>query len=234
MSEKAGKFFISVLFDDGVDLPKPNTPKTILGIDVGLLDVVVCSNGKTIKAPRLLRVSKNKIKAAQKSLNRSVKGSNRRKKKVLALSRLHLKVCNQRKDFNHKVSRFLVNSEGQAFAMESLSVRNMLKNRKLSKSISDVAWGQLKAFIKYKSEAIGKQLVEIDRFYPSSKTCSSCGVVCEKLPLSIREWECFGCGAKHHRDLNAAINIATEGARNVPHGDGVRPLVVPIVEVCRV
>lgn len=217
ISKEAGKYYASVLIDDGIELPKPKTPKKILGIDLGLIDMVVTSDGQSFKAPKHLRKAQAELRKRQKSLSRKVKGSNRRKKAKLRLAVCHQKIKNQRKDFNHKLSHSLVQgSDSQtAFALENLNVTGMMRNHNSARSIADAGWNQFKTFLTYKAAAVGRQVIEVDRFFPSSKTCSACGVVRQSLPLSCRKWTCNDCGYVHDRDINAAINIANEAARNV-------------------
>ncbi len=137
-------------------------------------------------------------------------------------------IANCRKDFNHKLSQTLVsNPENQSFAIESLNIsKGMMANHCLAKSIADAGWSQFLVFLKYKAASVGKPVLEIGRFFPSSKTCSDCGIVKESLSLSEREWTCGSCGAVHDRDINASINIALEAARNVAYGDNIIPTVL--------
>ncbi len=217
VSESAGSYYCSVRIEV-VDAPKLKAPKKILGLDLGLKDLVVTSAGQSVVAPKR-RLSKIKAQA----LTRCNKGSKRRSKAKLALAKEHKKIANQRKDFNHKITSILVaDSENQAFAMENLNVSGMMKNHCLARSIADAGWYQFKAFLTYKAHAVGKPVLEVDRFYPSSKTCSECGLVNQNLTLSMRGWSCE-CGAVHQRDLNAARNIALEAARNVARGGNVKP-----------
>ena len=161
----------------------------------------------------MLIKSEKRLKVLQKRLSKKQKGSNNRNKARLRVANLHEKISNQRKDFHHKLSTRLIR-ENQTVCLEDLNVSGMLKNHKLAKAISDVGWSQFKSFLAYKSEWYGKNFIEVNRFFPSSKLCSKCGVVREKLNLSEREWEC-GCGAKHDRDLNAAVNIKQWGLISV-------------------
>lgn len=235
ISEKAGKYYASVLIDvEAIPVPMRD-PESILGIDLGIVDVVVTSLGEVFPAPRLLKASKGKLREANKKVSRCQRGSNRRIKARLSLSRLHEKVSNQRKDFNHKLSRMLVSKdENQAFAVEDLNIKGMMSNHRLAFHIADSGWSQFLMFLRYKAAVVGKQVLEVGRFYPSSKTCSACGSVQQSLPLSIREWKCSGCGSVHQRDVNAAINIALEAARNSvsDRGDEVIPSVLRPVPVC--
>lgn len=222
VKEVAGKYYASILFDDGKDCPKEKKPKKITGLDVGLIDMVVTSHGRAFKAHKFYKKSRAKLRDAQKRLSRAKKGSKRRYKARMDVARIHQKIANQRKDANHKITSILVNDrENQAFSVENLNVKGMMKNHALAGSISDAAWGQFLTFLKYKSAAVGKPVFEVDRFFPSSKTCSACGIVRDKLNLSERVWTCE-CGEVHHRDINAARNIALEAARNAAHGCGVR------------
>jgi putative transposase len=229
VKKEAGKYCVSVLIDDEKELPKPKTPKKVLGIDLGLIDVAVTSDGQSFKAPKHLRKAQAELRKRQKVLSRKVKGSNRRKKAKLRLAVHHQKIRNQRKDFNHKLSHSLVQgSDSQtAFALEDLNVTGMMRNHKLARSIADAGWHQFKTFLTYKAAAVGRQVIEVDRWFPSSKCCSNCGIVQESLALSEREWKCE-CGITHQRDINAARNIALEAARNVvlEHGSRVSPVVI--------
>lgn len=215
ISKDATGYYVSILFDNGKQQIVPQGIESVLGLDLGIKDFAVLSNGSRIKNKKLLTGSERVLKKWQKALSRRVKGSKKREQAKLMIGRIHKKIANQRLDFAHKVSRQIVNScdNQTAIAVESLAISNMMKNRKLAKSIADCGWGQFGTFLKYKSADVGKQVIEIGRFYPSSKTCSSCGVVNGDLKLSDRNWKCGDCGSEHDRDLNAAINIAMEGAR---------------------
>jgi putative transposase len=232
--ERAGKYYAAILVETPEQEPPSHKPDAILGLDLGVIDLIVTSAGQAVSAPKHFHHSAAKFRAANKALSRCQKGSKRRAKARLRLARVHEKVRNQRKDFHHKLSHSLVaDNENQAFAIENLNVKGMMANRKLSAAIADCGWSQFLTFLRYKAAAVGKPVLEVDRWFPSSKTCSACGVVRHSLPLSIREWQCDACGCRHHRDVNAAINIALEAARNVACGDGVIPSVlrpVPVVE----
>lgn len=223
VKKRAGSYYISALYESDISVPQPVNHKSICGIDLGINDLAVTSYGEKIKPHKAFKSSKAKLRAANKRLSRAKKGSNRRKKAIIALSKVHEKIGNQRKDYNHKITRALIDdSKNQAFAIESLAVKNMMRNSKLSSHIQDAAWGQFITFLKYKAESVGKQVIEVDRFYPSSKTCSECGIVNDKLALSDRQWVCQECHAEHDRDVNAARNIAFEAVRNTAHGGVVR------------
>jgi putative transposase len=219
-----GKYYASLYFPDVRTTKELGPISNILGIDLGLKDTVVTSAGDIVTSPKLLNMSQAVLRQAGKTLMRRRPGSKRRKVAKLALAKAHEKVANQRKDFHHKITSNLVaDSENQAFAIEDLNVKGMMQNRKLARSIADAGWYQFKTFLTYKAHAVGKPVLEVGRFYPSSKTCSSCGCVTDSLKLSDREWTCGECGDKHHRDINAALNIALEAARNSARGDNIRP-----------
>jgi putative transposase len=226
--EKAGKFYASILFDDGMELSPLVEPLVVLGIDLGLQNMITTSQGESCAPPCPLKQMKQNLREAQRSFSRCQITSKRRIRARLRVSRLHEKIANQRKDFSHKLSRALVaDSENQAFAVESLNIKGMLFNHNLASAIADCGWRQFLIFLKYKSRAVGKQIFEVDRFFPSSKTCSACGIVRESLSLSCRAWTCKYCGTVHDREINAAINIGQEAVRNIvsERGGGIRPTV---------
>ena len=205
---KTGKYYISVLVDDGLKEPEPVSfdNSNTVGIDVGLTNFFVTSNGQKEDNPRYLKNSLSRLKHLQRSVARKVKGSNNRRKAIQKVSILHERISNQRSDFLHKHSYKLV-SENQAIAVETLNVSGMLKNKNLARSISDVGWSELFRQLEYKCTMYGKTLLKIGQFEPSSKLCSTCGTVNRDLKLQDREWTCNDCGTFHDRDINAAINI---------------------------
>ena len=205
---KTNQYFVSILVEEPLEL-KQNTGRSI-GIDLGLKDLAIMSNGMKISNPRWFRKTQAKLKITQRAFSRKAKGSNRREKTRLKVAKLYQQVTNQRKFVYHNLSSWLVNNH-DTIVMESLRVKNMIKNRKLAKSIQDASWSTLIGMIEYKSRWYGKTFHQIDTFYPSSKTCSCCGHKLESLDLSVREWECPSCGTKHDRDLNAAVNILSKG-----------------------
>ena len=209
---KANQYFVSVLVLEEVEL-KQNTGRSV-GIDLGLKDLAILSNGIRIANPRFLRKSQSKVKRANRCLSRKVKGSNRYLKQKQKLARLHLKVANQRAFVHHNLSTWLTD-QFDTIVMEDLAVRNMVKNRKLAKSIADASWSSLVSMITYKSNWYGRTFHQIDRFAPSTKMCSSCGHKLDSISLDVREWTCPGCGTTHDRDLNAAQNILDIGLREV-------------------
>ncbi len=216
---RTNKYFISILVETGEPLPtKPDiNPTTTIGIDLGLKDFAITSDGKKIDNPRYLRSSEARLKILQRRASRKVKKSNNRKKGFLKVAGMHEKIHNQRDDFLHKVSTELI-SENQTICLENLAVKNMIKNNNLAKSISDVSWSRFVTFMKYKSEWYGVNLIQIGRFEPSSKMCSVCGVVNKDLKLEHRKWRCLSCEVLHDRDVNAAINIKRMGLKHTGSG----------------
>ena len=201
------KYFVSILVDDGKYLPnkKPIKEKTTIGIDVGIKDFCVLSNGERIENPKHLRNNLLKLKVLQRRASKKTKGSNNRKKANLKVALFHEKIKNRRKDFLHKLSSKLIR-ENQSIAIEDLNIKGMIQNHKLAQSISDVSWSEFFRQLEYKSDWYGKNLIKIGRFDASSKTCS-CGEVNNELILSDREWTCKVCGLIHDRDLLASQNI---------------------------
>lgn len=203
-----GKFFISILVEDGKETPKkePFGYDSTIGLDVGIKDFVTMSDGTKIDNPKFLRDSIKRLEILQRRLSKTKKGSKNRDKARQKVALQHEKVANQRKDFLHKVSSKIV-SDNQAIAIETLNVAGMMKNHCLAQAISDAAWSEFFRQLDYKSERYGKTLLRIGRFEPSSKICSVCGSINHDLKLSDREWTCTGCGTLHDRDVNASINI---------------------------
>lgn len=204
----SGKFFASVLCDDGRDMPdkKPITKEGTVGIDLGLKDFAVLSTGERILRQRNIKLAERSLRRAQKRLSRCVIGSNNRNKRRLKVALIHEMVSNRRMDFLHKLtSRLVSDNQRDTFAIEDLFVSGMMQNRRLAKSISDVGWGEFRRQLQYKSERAGKNVLVIGRFEPSSKACT-CGKINESLTLSDRVWTCT-CGEIHDRDLLAANNI---------------------------
>ena len=220
---KANQYFASILFDDGLDTPEVNSQGKAIGIDLGLTpNFAITSEGSKFDNPRWIAKHERNLKIKQQQLSRKQKGSSNRNKSRLKVARVHLKIANCRASFHHKLSRRIVN-ENQVICVENLAVANMVKNHKLAKAISQVGWGQFCTMLKYKAEQEGKIYQEVDRFFPSSKTCNVCLNQVDSLPLEIRFWDCDNCGTKHiDRDVNAAKNIRDEGLRilNLTSGTG--------------
>lgn len=213
----SGKYYVSINVYEEIEpkrkLVKKVTKRTkATGIDLGIKDFLVESNGKKVENPKYLQISERKLKRAQRKLSKKVKGSKNRNKARLKVARLHEKIKNQRSDFLHKETARLVH-ENQVIYLEDLNVKGMMKNRRLSKAISDVSWGEFARQLKYKAQWNGSVIVQIGRFEPSSKLCSTdgCDFKNQNLKLSDREWTCPKCGITHDRDINAAKNIKKIG-----------------------
>lgn len=187
----------------------PNNSEAV-GIDLGLTHFAILSNGEKIDNPRHHRKQLKRIKKANKKLSKCEKGSRRRQKAKLKLARLHAKVKDSRTDFLHKITTQLVR-DNQALAIEDLNVSGLVKNRKLSRAISDAGWYSFRALLDAKCEKHGRQLVIINRWLPTSQKCNACGESGGKKELDVREWQCLYCGVVHDRDVNAAINIKDAG-----------------------
>ncbi|NJO98172.1 MAG: IS200/IS605 family element transposase accessory protein TnpB [Pleurocapsa sp. CRU_1_2] len=218
---KSNQYYASILFDDGVDKPSTNTEGKAIGIDLGLNHFAITSDGSKFDNPRWLAKHERNLKLKQQQLSRKQKGSNNKNKSRLKVARIHNKIANCRADYQHKLSRRIVN-ENQVIVVENLAVKNMVKNHKLAKAISQVGWGQFCTMLKYKAEQDGKVYQEVDRFFASSKTCHVCLNRVDSLALEIRFWDCDNCKTHHDRDINAAINIRNEGLRilNLTSGTG--------------
>lgn len=203
---KGGEWFVSIAVElSDIIKPLAKTGKEI-GIDLGITDLATLSNGEKIQAPKPLKSKLNKLKRLSKQLSRKQKGSNNREKAKTKLSRLHYKISCIRKDFLHKLTTNLV-KRFDVICLENLNIKGMVKNRKLSRAINDLGFYELKRQLIYKANQWGKQVKEVDRFYPSSKTCSNCGFKVDELPLNVRNWICPNCNTTHDRDINASLNI---------------------------
>lgn len=214
---QAGRYFASVLTENDIVAPVASFDGKILGVDVGLTHLAVTSDGSKFDNPRhLARAAKN-LKRKQQKLSRKVKGSNTRNKARILVARAHEHTANARKDWLHKLSHRLVN-ENQVLAVEDLHVKGMMQNHCLAKAIGDVGWGMFTGFLEYKAARTGKGFIKVNRFFPSSKTCSCCMHVQASMPLNIRSWRCDKCGTLHDRDINAAQNIRNEAQRMIAAG----------------
>ncbi|MFB2923582.1 RNA-guided endonuclease TnpB family protein, partial [Aerosakkonema funiforme] len=230
----SGKYYASVLMEYEADYPTSSTLRKVIGVDLGLVDFAVTYDGeKTSKYPNPKHLSKYEKNLAKKQriAARKTKGSNRRKKAMKTVARRYERVSNVRQDYLHKLSRKIVDNN-QVVVVENLNVKGMVRNHKLAKAISDTGWGTFVNFLSYKLERSGGKLIEIDRWFPSSKLCSNCHYQIPELPLDVRQWTCPHCGTHHDRDGNAAINIRAEGIRMLSssgtgegyaNGEEVRP-----------
>ncbi|QNP76185.1 IS200/IS605 family element transposase accessory protein TnpB [Streptomyces roseirectus] len=217
--DSAGRWFVSMLVEDTV-APGPATDAAV-GLDAGITSLVTLSTGEKIANPKHERRDRTRLARAQRELSRKAEGSDNRAKARVKVARVHARIADRRRDFLHKLSTRLVR-ENQTVVIEDLTVRNLLKNSKLARAISDASWTELRSMLEYKCTWYGRELVVIDRWFPSSKLCGVCGTVAAKMPLNVREWTC-DCGAVHDRDVNAARNILAAGLAVSACGDGVRP-----------
>lgn len=205
-----GKYLVSILADDGEEAPAPlKHIGRVVGIDLGLTDLIITSDGEKSGNPRFLKRAEGNLRRKQRKLSQKKKGSANRARARRLVAKAHERVANARNDFQHKLST-AITDENQAVVVEDLAVRNMLKNHCLAKAIADAGWHGFTTKLGYKLARKGGYLKKIDRFFPSSKTCSACGVVKDSLPLTIRAWTC-DCGTAHDRDINAAINVRNQG-----------------------
>jgi putative transposase len=216
----AGRYFVSLLVEEDMQ-PLP-VVKSMVGLDLGLKSMVILSTGEAVGNPRFFRQNEKKLAKAQRSHARKKKGSNNRNKARIKVARVHARINDCRRDYQHQLSTRIVR-ENQVICVESLAVKNMVKNHCLAKSISDVGWGEFVRQLDYKASWYGRTLVKIDRWYPSSKTCHRCKYVLEAFDLHVRIWICPECATVHDRDTNAALNILAEGLLVTACGGGVRP-----------
>jgi putative transposase len=204
----AGQYHISILTKREDFIPLQSGEE--IGVDLGLNSFLVTSDDLEVKPPRFLRQFETRLAFLQQEMSRKKKGSKSRAKARLKVARLHLHIANIRKDFLHKLSTKLIR-ENQTIVFEDLNVKGMIKNRCLSKSISDASWSEFVSMMKCKAAWYGREVIQVDRFYPSSKTCFNCNFITDKLTLDQREWTCPSCKTVLNRDLNAARNILRQG-----------------------
>jgi putative transposase len=227
----SGQYFVSCLFEDGQSPPRGvgGIEGKAIGIDMGINNYAITSDGTKHGNPKYYRQYEKKLAKAQKRLSKKTKGSNNRYKARVKTAKVQEKISRCREDFLHKLSRKLVD-ENQVIVLENLALKNRVKNKHLSKSISDAGWGMFCTMLKYKAEWEGKTYIEVNRFFPSSKTCHVCLHQVDQLPLDIRSWQCPNCQTVHDRDINASKNIRDEGLRilgvgriPIASGERVRP-----------
>jgi putative transposase len=216
----ADRYFISILVEEDIEhLP---ASEQNVGADLGLKSFVILSDGEVVGNPKFFHKDEKKLAKAQRRHAKKKKGSKNRDKARKKVARIHARIADRRCDFLHKLSTRMIR-ENQTICVESLAVKNMVKNEKLSKAISDVGWSEFVSQLEYKANWYGRTLIKIDRWYPSSKRCFDCGHVLDSLTLDVREWSCPECGVHHDRDINAAKNILAAGLAVQACGEAVRP-----------
>jgi putative transposase len=208
------KYFISILVEDNSSVPEKEKGTNYLGIDLGIKDFAIFSNGTKIENPKILKFYLNRISRFQQVLSAKIKGSNNYNKIKRKIALLHEKISNKRDDFLHKLSSRIINNN-HVICIEDLDVKTLLEesNSVMARNISDVSWSKFVIYLIYKAEWYGKEVVKVGRFFASTKRCSECGDVNNSLTLKDRIWECSNCKTKHDRDINSAINIKNEGLR---------------------
>lgn len=217
--EPSGRYFASVLVNDGSAAPekRPVVETDTIGIDVGIKDFLVLSNGESTPNPKHLKAGMKRLRCLQRRLSRKKKGSNNRRKSAKRVAIHHERIKNLRTDFLHKTSTAITKLYG-TICVEDLSITNMVKNHKLASAIHDAGWGEFFRQLEYKCEWGGKNFLQVPRFFASTKTCNNCGERNQAITLADRKWVCDNCGAEHHRDTNAAINIKQYFLTNSPEG----------------
>ncbi|MFD3307333.1 RNA-guided endonuclease InsQ/TnpB family protein [Streptomyces sp. NPDC058694] len=218
--EAAGRWFVSMLCNDQSVKPLGASGNAV-GIDVGLDHLLTLSTGEKVTNPRHERKDRVRLAKAQRNLAKKTKGSANRNRARLEVARIHARIADRRRDGLHKLTTRLVR-ENQTLVIEDLTVRTMVKSRNLARAISDAAWSEFRRMLEYKAAWYGREVIAVDRWFPSSKLCSACGTVQDKMPLNVRTWTC-ACGTTHDRDVNAAKNLLAAGRAAAACGAGVRP-----------
>jgi putative transposase len=205
--DAAGRWHVAILIETTVGALPPTD--AAVGVDAGITNLVTLSTGEKVTNPRHEHTDRRTLAKAQRALSRKEKGSVNRAKATVRVARIHARIADRRRDYLHKLTTRLVR-DNQTVVIENLGVRTMVRNHRLARAISDAAWSQLRSMLAYKCDWYGRRLVVVDRWYPSSKTCSACRRRTDTLPLRVRGWTC-DCGAVHDRDVNAARNILAAG-----------------------
>ncbi|MFE0103115.1 RNA-guided endonuclease InsQ/TnpB family protein [Streptomyces sp. NPDC059009] len=220
--DAAGRWFVSLLCEDPTVKPLPANGKAV-GIDVGLEHLLALSTGEKVANPRHERRDRERLAKAQRELARKASGDGANRAKARRkVAKIYARIADRRRDALHKLTTRLVR-ENQTLVIEDLTVRNMVTNRKLARAISDASWAEFRSMLEYKAQWYGRDVVAVDRFFPSSKLCSHCGTLAKAMPLNVRTWTCEGCGTTHDRDVNAARNLKAAGLAASACGAGVRP-----------
>ncbi|GAA4608275.1 RNA-guided endonuclease TnpB family protein [Actinoallomurus liliacearum] len=219
--DAAGRWFVSLLCEDPGIQPLPANGNAV-GVDAGLEHLLTLSTGEKITNPRHERRDRRRLARAQRELSRKAKGDGANRAKARRrVARIHARITDRRRDGLHKLTTRLVR-ENQVVVIEDLTVKNMLKNHALARAISDAAWSEFRSMLEYKAKWYGREVIVVDRWFPSSKLCSACGTVADTMPLNVRTWTC-GCGTTHDRDVNAAKNLLAAGLAVSACGAAVRP-----------
>jgi putative transposase len=220
--DAAGRWFVSILCEDSAIKPLPASEKAI-GIDAGLTNLLTLSTGEKIPNLRHERHERERLAKAQRNLARKAEGNGANRAKARRkVAKIYARIADRRRDHLHKITTRLVR-ENQTLVIEDLTVRNLVNNRRLARAISDASWAELCGMLEYKAVWYGREVIAVDRFFPSTRLCSTCSRLSAKLPMSAREWVCTACGTSHDRDVNAAANLLAAGLAVSVCGAGIRP-----------
>ena len=226
-----GKWYISIAVEIHKDMTLPKTGKYV-GVDLGVKDIAITSDGYKFANPRWIQKSEKKLKRLNRELARRQRASKRRERTRQRLATQHNRVANQRKDWLHKITTYLVGNY-DVISLENLNVRGMVKKHNLAKAITNVSFGEFNRQIEYKAQMYGRRIYRVDRFFPSSKTCSVCGCIQDKMPLNVREWTCPECRAHHDRDINAATNLLRQAMPEVTHGESKALVISEVSDITK-